>query len=92
MLYKIYLPNHNPTAAIHSKDEERIQAIRAKIEGLLDPRLVGLAAAAVAAAVKASCERKFEWDHGLGCANGRTGPEGVRENGKESGRGGGAVV
>ncbi|KAK0337582.1 hypothetical protein LTR91_010161 [Friedmanniomyces endolithicus] len=50
MLYKIYLPNHDPIAASHSKDEERIRAIRAKTEGLLDPRLVGLAAAAVAAA------------------------------------------
>ncbi|KAK0938834.1 hypothetical protein LTR29_009568 [Friedmanniomyces endolithicus] len=50
MLYKIYLPNRDPTAASHSKEEEHIRVIRAKTEALLDPRLVGLAAAAVAAA------------------------------------------
>ncbi|KAK1062705.1 hypothetical protein LTR74_010020 [Friedmanniomyces endolithicus] len=39
MLYKIYLPNRDPTAASHSKEEEHIRVTRAKTEALLDPRL-----------------------------------------------------
>ncbi|KAK0255118.1 hypothetical protein LTS16_024903 [Friedmanniomyces endolithicus] len=79
MLYKIYLPNHNPTAAIHRKEEERIQAIRSKIEGLLDPRLVGLAAAAVAAAVKASSNKSLGGTVDLDAP---TGVQGLKEYGK----------